>query len=176
MTKKRKQSPFIKGHYYAAKYRSKNSGDVIVCRIQSVRTARKTGDEAYIVSTNLITEKPSTKNVKIFARRMKRVSKTQASKILAVFKKKGKEAARETAAAAPEFKNGRNKQLELPKQAPTRPKQAPTKQQQELQSDDDAFSRFFSQAMNDLQKDIDKLVAKHRLRMVRLLRDYGADI
>ena len=108
-----KQSVFHKGHYYAAKYRSKGSGDVIVCRVQSVRTARKPDDEAYIVSTNLVTDKTSTKAENIFAGRMKRISKSQAKKIISVHKKSGKEAAREAAASAPEFSNGRGKQLDL---------------------------------------------------------------
>lgn len=110
-----------KGQHYAAKYRSKDSGDVIVCRIHSVRTSRekKNGDkdEGIILSRNLLTDKISTKREKVFRQRMKRISKKQAKKIMTVFKKTGnKEKTRDAAVASPVF--GGDRQLELLSQEP----------------------------------------------------------
>lgn len=159
-----KQNSFQKGQHYAAKYKG-TGGDLILGQVESVRTS------GHIVLTNLLTGATATKKAEVLKRRNKRISKSQAQKILAAFKKGGKEAARKTAIAAPEFR-GKNEpvQLELPKQNLT-------KQQRELkEGDENTFARFFGQAMNDLQKDMDKLVSKHRLRLVRLLRDYGAEL
>lgn len=99
---------FQKGQYYAAKYKG-TGGDLIIGEVQSVRTS------GHIVLTNMLTNQTATKKADVLKRRNKRVSKTQAKKIVAAYVKGGKEEARKTAIAAPEFRNGRNEpqQLEL---------------------------------------------------------------
>ena len=99
----------VKGHFYAAAYNGDN-GDLILGRVESVRTS------GHIVLTNLLTGGTSTKKADVLRRRNKRISKSQAQKIAAIFKAKGRAEARKAAVAAPAFRNGRNepKQLELP--------------------------------------------------------------
>lgn len=114
MTKKKEKCPVVKGQYYAAKYRG-DGGDLTIGQVQSVRTARKPGDKAFIVSINLLNGRTSTKKIDVFLQRNKRVSKSQSKKIISAFKKGGKDAARMAAIAAPEFRNGRGQeQLQLP--------------------------------------------------------------
>lgn len=95
-----------KGQFYAARYKG-TGGDLILGEVQSVRTS------GHIVLTNLLTRKTATKKIDVLMRRNKRISKRQAAKILAAFKKGGRDAARKAAIAAPEFRNGRE-QLQLP--------------------------------------------------------------
>jgi len=113
VTKKKEKCPVIKGQYYAAKYKG-SGGDLTIGQVQSVRSS------GHIVSTNLLNGRTSTKHIDVFLQRNKRVSKSQAKKIISAFKKSGKEAARKAAIAAPRYRNGRSEpeQMQLP-QAPS---------------------------------------------------------
>jgi hypothetical protein len=82
--------PVKAGHYYAAKYHGDN-GDLIVGRVESVRSS------GVVILTNLISGNRSTKDIDVLSKRNVRVSKTEADEILDVFKTKGKASARELA-------------------------------------------------------------------------------
>jgi hypothetical protein len=144
-----KQSPFQKGHYYAAKYRG-TGGDLILGEVQSVRTS------GHIVLTNLLSGKTATKKADVLKCRNKRVSKAQAKKILSAYARGGNEEARKAAIAAPEFRNGRSmpQQLDLNTIDPSKM----FKDGQALMDKLDADLRF---RIGRFRDDLWKLLRKH---------------
>lgn len=74
----KKKSAFKKGQFYAAKHKG-NNGDLIVGEVKSVR---KNGD---VILTNLLTGNRSVKGADILRKRNKRISKSQADELLAIY-------------------------------------------------------------------------------------------
>ena len=106
-----KQQTIRAGWYYAARYNG-NNGDLIVGRVQSVRTSE---EETNVVLINLITSKRALKGLKTLERRNKRVSKPQAMKLRNMYLETGDKAkVRSVAVAAPEFGVKKPKQQALP--------------------------------------------------------------
>lgn len=85
-----------KGQHVVCKYNGSNNGDLIVGRVESVRT---NGD---IILTNLLTGSRSTKKEAVLRRRNRIVSKKQATLVVACFKQSGDRAkARKVAVSLP---------------------------------------------------------------------------
>jgi hypothetical protein len=80
MTKKTNQ--LKAGQYYAAKYNGDN-GDLIIGKIESVRT------NGVVLLTNLLTHTRSTKNASVLTKRNVRVSKSQTDELILLFKETG---------------------------------------------------------------------------------------
>ncbi len=113
------------GQYWVARYRG-TGGDLLVGRVESVRNGRrkKNGEKGNqkVICTNLITGKPSTKDIEIFRTRNKHVKKNQADAILRVYEELGRPAAREEAVKM-KSPYERDKQQELPLDQPRGVKQ-----------------------------------------------------
>ena len=82
--------PIKAGHFYAAKYHG-NNGDLIVGKVKSVRV---TGE---VVLINLLSDKIATKKVDVLRARNKRISASQADRLLSTARLEGKAAARKLA-------------------------------------------------------------------------------
>jgi dCMP deaminase len=110
-----KKTEFKKGQYYAAKYNGDN-GDLIIGRIKSVRTC------AEVILVNLLTGNTSTKKTSVLTVRNKRVSKANADKLVALFKKTGDKAAvRRMAVELPSFASRGHKVAVAPNIIPAGP-------------------------------------------------------
>jgi hypothetical protein len=149
----KKKCPVVKGQFYAAKYKG-SGGDLILGQVQSVRTS------GHIVSTNLLNGKTSTKKIEVFLRRNKRISKSQANKISAAFKRGGKEEARKAAIEAPEFRNGRGSQQQLPLKSDKKVDQNLLKRLDEMAFD----------MMTQIRRDVELRVVRFRHDAQKLIR------
>ena len=88
--KKETKRSFKKGYWLVCKYKGDN-GDLIVGRVESVRT------NGQVILTNLLTGALSTKSAAVLLKRNVVVNKALADKVLAIFEAEGKKEARAAA-------------------------------------------------------------------------------